>query len=186
MDFIGQLWQPILLATLLCFMMSAIVWMFGPHHKKEFKGPPNTDGIMDLLRQGNVEAGAYMFPFGDRANKAEFEASMKKFAEGPAGLMYIFPKGKMNMGKMMGQQIVFFLLVNVMLAFIGHRIGLDQRSYLHVFKTVGAIAFMTYAVGSAPESIWFGRPWKSYLLTGFDGVLYALVTAGTFGWLWPR
>jgi len=133
-----------------------------------------------------VQPGAYMFPFGDRANKAEFETAMNKFAEGPAGLLYIFPKGKMNMGKMMGQQFVFFLLVNVMLAWLGSRVGLDGTPYLHVFKVVGFVAFLTYAVGAAPESIWFARPWKSYLLNGVDGVLYAAVTAGSFGALWPR
>ena len=186
MDFIGQLWQPILLATFLCFVMSVLVWMVGPHHKKELKGPPNEDGIRDLLRQGNVEAGGYMFPFCDRSDKTAFAEAMKKFAEGPAGVMYVFPKGPMNMGKMMAQQVVFFLLVNVMLAVLGSRVGLDDQSYLHVFKVIGFVAFMTYAVGVAPESIWFARPWRSYLLGAVDGLLYALVTAGAFGWLWPR
>jgi hypothetical protein len=186
MDFIAQLWQPILLATFLCFVVSALVWMFAPHHKKEWKGPPNQDGVMDLLRKGNVAAGGYLFPFGDRSDKAAFAEAMKKFAEGPAGVMYVFPKGPMNMRKMLGQQFAFFLLVNLMLALLGSRVGLDGQPYLHVFKVIGFVAFMTYAVGVAPESIWFGRPWKSYLLGAVDGLLYACVTAGAFGWLWPR
>jgi len=111
---------------------------------------------------------------------------MKKFAEGPAGMMYIFPRGPMNMGKMMGQQVLYFLFVSFMLAYVGHHAGLDHQPYLRVFQVIGAIAFLTYSVGSAPESIWFGRPWKTYLLASFDGLLYALITAGTFGWLWPR
>jgi hypothetical protein len=28
--------------------------------------------------------------------------------------------------------------------------------------------------------------WSATLKNMFDGLLYALVTAGTFGWLWPR
>lgn len=186
MDFIGSLWQPILLATFLCFVMSAIVWMMGPHHKTEWKGPPNADGVMDLLRQGNVEAGGYMFPYGDRSNKTAFAEAMKKFAAGPAGVMYVFPRGPMNMGKMLVQQFTFFLFVNFMVAYIGHHGGLDGQTYLRVFQVTGAIAFLTYAVGQAPESIWFARPWKSFFLGAFDGLLYALVTAGAFGWLWPR
>ena len=186
MDFIHQLWQPILLATFLCFVMSAIVWMFAPHHKKEWQAPPNQDGVMDLLRKGNVEAGGYLFPYGDRSDKAAFAEAMKKFAEGPAGVMYVFPKGAMNMGKMLGQQFVFFLFVNFMLAYVGHHGGLDGQPYLRVFQVIGAMAFMIYAVGPAPESIWFARPWKSFFLGAVDGLLYACVTAGAFGWLWPR
>ena len=186
MDFIGQLWQPILLATFLCFVMSALVWMAGPHHKKEWKGPPNADGIRDLLRKGNVEAGGYMFPYGDRNDKTAFQESMKEFAEGPSGVMYVFPRGPMNMGKMLAQQFTFFLFVSFMVAYIGHHGGLDGQPYLRVFQVTGAIAFLPYAIGSAPESIWFARPWKSWMLGAVDGLLYALVTAGAFGWLWPR
>ena len=186
MHFVAELWIPILLASFFCFIASAIVWMAGPHHKKEWKGAPNEDAIQDVLRKADAQPGGYMFPFGDRSDKSQFAAAMKKWAEGPSGVLFIFPKGQMNMGKMMGQQFAFFLAVNFMLAYVGHHSNLDGQPYLRVFQVIGAIAFMTYWLGSAPESIWFGRPWKSYLLQGVDGLLYALITAGTFGWLWPR
>jgi len=184
MDFIGQLWQPILLATVLCFVMSALVWMFGPHHKTEWKAPPNQDGVMDQLR--HAEAGAYLFPYADRSDKAAFAEAMKRFAAGPAGVLFIFPRGMMNMGKMLGQHFAFFLFVSFMLAYVGHHSGLDGQPYLRVFQVIGAMAFMIYGFGSAPESIWFARPWKSWMLGAVDGLLYALVTAGAFGWRWPR
>ena len=187
MHFVGQLWLPILLATVFCFILSAIIWMAGPHHKKEWRGVGSAeDALMGALRQGGVGQGGYMFPFGDRADKAQFEAAMKKWAEGPSGVLYVFPRGQMGMGKMLVQQFVFFLAVNFMLAYVGHHSSLDSQPYLRVFQVIGAVAFMTYWLGAAPESIWFGRPWKSYLLQGVDGLMYALVTAGTFGWLWPR
>jgi len=31
-----------------------------------------------------------------------------------------------------------------------------------------------------------GKPWPIAAKEVFDGLLYSLVTAGTFGWLWPR
>jgi hypothetical protein len=37
-----------------------------------------------------------------------------------------------------------------------------------------------------PAAIWMGKPWSVALKEMFDGLLYGLVTAGTFGWLWPR
>ena len=45
---------------------------------------------------------------------------------------------------------------------------------------------MAYGVGPLVDSIWKGQPWSATLKSVFDGLLYALVTAGVFGWLWPR
>ena len=56
---------------------------------------------------------------------------------------------------------------------------------MKVFQVTGAAAVLAYAVPAVQDSIWKGVPWK---ITGkfiFDGVVYGLVTAGIFGWLWP-
>ena len=39
---------------------------------------------------------------------------------------------------------------------------------------------------SVPAAIWMGKPWSVAWKEVFDGLLYGLVTAGAFGWLWPR
>ena len=57
--------------------------------------------------------------------------------------------------------------------------------YLSVFRVVGTAAMMAYAIGGLPESIWKGTKWSITMKFVFDGILYGLVTAGTFGWLWP-
>jgi len=35
------------------------------------------------------------------------------------------------------------------------------------------------------NSIWYKRNWPSTLKSVFDALIYGLVTAGVFGWLWP-
>ena len=50
---------------------------------------------------------------------------------------------------------------------------------------VGTVGFMTYAAGHASESIWKGQAWSTTFKHMFDGFVYALLTAGVFGWLWP-
>jgi hypothetical protein len=35
-------------------------------------------------------------------------------------------------------------------------------------------------------SIWLQRSWCTTAKATLDGLLYAALTAGTFGWLWPR
>ena len=45
---------------------------------------------------------------------------------------------------------------------------------------------MSYSLGPLVNVIWKGQPWSNVLKESFDGLIYALLTAGTFGWLWPR
>lgn len=45
---------------------------------------------------------------------------------------------------------------------------------------------MGYAAGNIPNAIWRGTSWGTALKFVFDGVVYGLVTAGTFAWLWPE
>jgi hypothetical protein len=36
------------------------------------------------------------------------------------------------------------------------------------------------------NSIWYRRSWGTTFKSMFDGLVYGLLTAGTFGWLWPH
>jgi hypothetical protein len=58
--------------------------------------------------------------------------------------------------------------------------------YLQVFRVVGTAAFLAYGLGTISNSIWKGQPWSVTIKELFDGFIYASLTAGTFGWLWPR
>jgi hypothetical protein len=57
--------------------------------------------------------------------------------------------------------------------------------YLTVFRVAGTAAFLGFAGASASESIWKGQPWSITLKYLLDGLIYSLLTAGVFGWLWP-
>jgi hypothetical protein len=35
------------------------------------------------------------------------------------------------------------------------------------------------------RSIWYKASWSATLKSMFDGLVYAALTAGAFGWLWP-
>jgi hypothetical protein len=58
--------------------------------------------------------------------------------------------------------------------------------YLAVFRVVGAAAFLAYGLASISGGIWKGQRWGAVFKEMVDGLVYALLTAGTFGWLWPR
>ena len=63
--------------------------------------------------------------------------------------------------------------------------GFTSINYLSVFRFAGTTAFLCYAVALWQNSIWDKRAWSTTAKSTFDGLVYALVTAGVFGWLWP-
>jgi len=55
-----------------------------------------------------------------------------------------------------------------------------------VFRVAGTVSFMAYGVGQVVSGIWAGVPWSNVDKQVFDGLVYSLLLAGTFGWLWPK
>ena len=62
----------------------------------------------------------------------------------------------------------------------------DAVQYSRQLRFVGAAAFYCYSVALWQMSIWYRRAWSITLKATVDGLIYALLTAGMFGWLWPR
>jgi hypothetical protein len=90
------------------------------------------------------------------------------------------------MGKNLVQWFVYTLVVSLIVAYVAGQAIPPGTRYLHVFRIVGATAFLAYGAGQIPAAIWMGKPWKVVWKEVLDGLVYGLVTAGTFGWLWPR
>jgi len=57
---------------------------------------------------------------------------------------------------------------------------------VQVFRLAGTVAFIGYALALWQMSIWYRRQWRTTIVSTIDGLIYAGLTAGTFGWLWPR
>ena len=89
------------------------------------------------------------------------------------------------MGKSLVQWFVFCLLVSVFAAYLTSRALGPTADYLAVFRFAGTTAFGGYALALIEDSIWYHRKWSTTWKNVFDGFIYALVTAGVFGWLWP-
>ena len=188
MGFLAELWLPILVSSVLVFIASALAWMVSPHHKQDWKGLPNEDGFLEALRANNTPAGQYIFPFcGD--HKATAEAmkdpeKKKKWEAGPHGSLYL-RAAPPNMGRNLGLMFAFYIVVGVFVAYLGNLSLGEDPEYLKVFQVTGCAAVMAYCLGFIPGAIWFGRTLRSTVMDLIDGVVYGLLTAGTFGWLWP-
>ena len=60
------------------------------------------------------------------------------------------------------------------------------RTILEFFAWLGMAAFLAYGLGTLSNGIWKGQPWSMTIKEAIDGLIYGLLTAGTFGWLWPK
>ena len=78
------------------------------------------------------------------------------------------------------------MVVSFFAAYIAGRAVGPGADYLTVFRFVGSTAFMGYSFALPQNSIWYKRNWGMTLKSMFDGLVYGLLTAGTFAWLWPR
>ena len=81
---------------------------------------------------------------------------------------------------------LYCVVVGVFAAYIAGRALKPSAPYLEVFRFAGATAFAGYSLAQMQYSIWMGKSWGATLRGMFDGLIYALLTAGTFGWLWPK
>jgi hypothetical protein len=186
MGFVAELWMPILLSAVFAFVVSSLIHMVLTYHKSDMKKLPNEDAVMDALRPFNIPPGDYSMPMCDGPKDMKAPEYLEKMKKGPVALMTVIAPGPINMGKYLLQWFIFMVVVNIFVAYIASHTIATGADYLAVFRVVGTAAFMGYAMAQIPNSIWFMRNWCSTLKMMFDGLLYALVSAGTFGWLWPR
>jgi hypothetical protein len=90
------------------------------------------------------------------------------------------------MGRNLAMWFVYALVISVFSAYISGRALGQSSPYLQVFRFAGATAFLGYAAALWQQHIWYARSLRVTILSTIDGLIYALVTAGTFGWLWPK
>jgi hypothetical protein len=182
---LSALWLPIVLSAVIVFVASSIMHMVLPYHKSDYQKLPDEDKVLGALRGSSLKPGAYIFPHCDHKNMKSPEV-VEKFKQGPVGMMIIRPSGAPAMGKFLVQWFVYCLLVGFFVAYLtGHTVA-SGTPYLTVFRVAGTAGFLAYGLGHLSDGIWKGQPWSATLKEVLDGLVYGLLTAGTFGWLWPR
>ena len=176
---------PILLSAAAVFVASSIIHMLLPYHKGDFGRVPSEDGVREALRGAEIPPGEYTIPYDGSAKVMSDPEWIAKATEGPVALLTVIPSGVAGMGKSLVQWFVYSVVVGVFAGYVaGIALG-PGAGYADVFRYVGTVAFAGYALALPQASIWYHRSWGMTLRTMFDGFVYALLTAGFFGWLWP-
>jgi hypothetical protein len=179
-----DLWLPILVSAVFVFIASTIIHMVIKWHNKDYGPLPSEGPILDAMRAADLKPGLYRFPYcemGDMKNPDVKE----KFNKGPVGMLTLYPNGMPAMGK----GLTFWFLYSVLISlFAGYVAGLflpEATEYRLVARVTGTIAILGYGASTLVDSIWKGQPFGVTVRHLIDGILYGLVTGGTFGWLWP-
>lgn len=180
-----SLWLPILLAAVLVFVVSSIFHTVLAYHQSDFDKVPAEDDVMAALRNANVPPGDYVMPCPGSKQEMKAPEFREKVNRGPVAFMTVLPSGPPKMGQSLALWFLYCIVVGIFAAYITGRALAPGADYLAVFRFTGATAFLGYTLALWQGSIWYKRKWSSTLKSTFDGLVYALLTAGAFGWLWP-
>ncbi|MCH8057392.1 MAG: hypothetical protein IIB78_05950 [Proteobacteria bacterium] len=179
-----QLWLPILLSAVVVFIASALAWTVLPHHRADFKPVPDQKKFDQALASLGIKPGLYMFPYSADPKAMKEPAFVERWKAGPTGTFNLWANCP-SMGRNMALSFLFYLVTSIFVAYVC-TLGLREGdSYLRVFQLAGTTAIMAYCFGSIPKDIWFNTPRRAVVTCIIDGIVFGLLTAGVFGWLWP-
>jgi len=180
-----SLWLPIVLSAVFVFIASSIIHMVLRYHNTNYQKLPNEDKILEFMRDSKVAPGNYTFPKASSMKEMGQPEMVERYNNGPVGMMHVFPNGVFNMPKYLTFWFIYSMVISVFVAYVCSFVYSAGADYRVVFRLASTVAFLAYAGATASESIWKGQRWSTTFKSWLDGLIYALVTGGTFGWLWP-
>jgi len=183
---LSALWLPILLSAVIVFAASSLIHMAPLWHKNDFPRMPREEEVLAALRPLAIPPGDYFLPLPRSRAEMRSPEFQDKLTKGPVAVMTVMPNGMFNMTRNLVQWFLFVVVAGFFVAYITSRALPVGAPYPRVFQIAGATAFIGYALALCELSIWYRRSWSLTLKAAFDGLIYASLTAGTFGWLWPR
>ncbi len=183
---LASLWLPILLSAVAVFVVSSVLHMMTPWHAGEYPPVPHEGEVMAALRPYGIPPGDYAMPGLTSAKEMGTPEFAERMRQGPVMFLTVRPNGMPSMTSSLLQWFCFALVVSVLAGYVASRALPIGAPYLGVFRFAGAAAFGAYALGGLPSSVWYSRKWSTTLKHAADGVLYAMVTGGVFGAMWPE
>lgn len=182
----SALWLPILLSAVVVFAASSVIHMLLSWHKTDFAKVPDEEKFRQTVGGLAIPPGDYCVPHAgsmEEMKSPEFAAKQEK---GPVMMFTVIPSGKVSMAPYLIQWFIYTVVISIFAAYVASRALPPGAPYLRVFQLAGAAAFIAYAAALWPLSIWYRRSWTTTIKSTIDGLVYALLTAGMFGWLWPH
>jgi len=182
---LAQLWLPILLSAVILFVASSILHMVLPWHRDDYRSVPDQERLRAALQPLAIPPGDYVVPRPSSREEMRSPEFLARVNEGPNLVLTVLPNGPWTMGRNLSLWFVYLLVVAVFAAYVAGRVLPPGADYLMVFRVVGTSAFLGFAVALWQMSIWYRRAWSTTIKATIDGLIYGMLAAGVFGWLWP-
>ncbi len=155
------------------------------YHAADYGRLADEEKVMDALRPFNIPPGDYLAPCPTSPSSMKDPEFIARRKRGPVFMMTMFPAGDFGMGGQLAQWFVFCLVVGLFAAYLTSRALPAGAPYMEVFRFSSTVAFVGYGLALWEMSIWYKRKLGTTLRSNLDALIYALLTGGAFGWLWP-
>jgi hypothetical protein len=182
----SQLVAPILLSAGMIFVASSLIHMVLKWHSPDYRKLANEDEVRAAIRKSAPAPGQYILPHCKDSKDGASPEMTRKFEEGANAVIYVRPNGALKLGPFLGKWVLYSLVVSFLAAYVARVVLPAGADYLKVFQVVGFSAWLAYSWQGPSDSIWKGKPWSCTARELVDGLVYATLTAGAFGWLWPK
>lgn len=183
MEFLIDLWLPIVVGSIVLFFCSFLAWAILPHHFLDHQQLPVEDELMDFLRDKQVPTGSYLFPYVGSGKEQGAKAYVDRYNQGPRGTIYLYAIP--SMAANMIQTVAFYFVTVLTIGYITHVAcppGVETTDFWRVFRIAGTIGVLTYASTGICNKIWFKRKiWTEFV----DGIVFGLILGLIFALLWP-
>jgi Flp pilus assembly protein TadB len=183
---IPSLWLPIVVSAVFVFLVSSLIHMVLGYHSNDFRKLPDEDAAADALRNLNAAPGEYLLPYPTSMKEMKSPEFQERVKRGPRAMLTLWPGGAPSMAGNLVQWFLYSIVIGIFAAYVAGRALGPGAHYLAVFRFAGVTAFACYTIAGWQASIWYKRSWSTTLKNTFDGLVYGLLTGGTFGWLWPE
>ena len=183
---LSALWLPILVSAVFVFVASSLIHMASPWHKSDYPKLANEDQLMDAVRAVGVPPGDYMVPRPASREDMRSPEFAEKIRKGPVMMLTVWPSGPISMQRNLALWFLYTVAIGVFAAYVAGHALLPTASSRQIVRFTGLTAFLGYTAALWQMSIWYRRAWTTTIKATIDGLIYACLTAGAFGWLWPR
>lgn len=176
---------PAVLAAIGVFIASAVIHMVLPYHRTDYAAVPDEDEVMAALRRFSIPPGDYLMPCAGTPARMQSQEFIEKRTKGPVAVITVMKSGPPSMTMSLVSWFLYTIVVGLFVAYLASLALPAGVSFATVFHFTGLVAFACYAFGLWQLSIWYSRAWSTTLKSTIDSLVYAVITGGAFGWLWP-
>jgi len=170
----------IVVATLVCHTASFLAWVVLPHHRPDWKKLQIEDEFQEFITKNGIGPGQYMFPCYENPEDMQSQEFKDKMEKGPWGTMIVW-KECPNMGKNIALTILFFFVVNFILAYIGTIAYEAGAPFMKVFRLISTAGILAFSAAGIQNAIWFRR---RILMDVLDGVVYGILSGLILAGFW--